>query len=789
MNRKKWIAAAALATALIFAGCFGGGGDDDDGDDNPIGPGPGGSMETESRTGALSLPEGSTLSGSGLEVLSFADAVTVAGAGAFSLQANQADNYQMLFARAPGAGKPALLGLYDPIGKVTTMNDSTTALGMALMNPYLAYAGPALKSQFMNEALRGGKFAALVGLINDAHRIDGASALDYATNPGVYQKSAELMKETMEALGGGGAVAPLKEAPRFEGVGGGKLSFYNSRQIAYVAGVYDNMGVLKDVIEIGGKEEGLTYQWGWPPVVSGGEEKTDLTLADGTYDVRITKGADYTRFSAWSDPAGRATALNTGKTVLRLVELVIGKAPDVDFEDLSKSVSFTTSRAAALNSAIASGNAEEYVTGMAEWIAENKTGIADWVWGEEIAKADQGAREDFLAAAAGMLADMTLVFELLGMDNEDGPLFWDYLFSPVGVDYTVTLSGGGVTSSGTNDPPTAEFTVTPPAGVVGTYFSFDGSLSTDDQDAAEALLYRWDWESDGVWDFAWNGATGATHSYAEAGAYDITLEVQDSGGLVGSVVHTLNVGGGAGSASHVKLFIDLAPWKPDSLEAPSNSEAVTVLEELGFTEGTGDDTYEIIGSDMMATAPLVPGQDLVIVSNDQSQNFYNIYAENQIRFNNFVYTGGALFWEACDNGWNFGDIVTAGITLPGNVTIQVDMDTYNYVTDQALPLVSGLPDTLDHDNASHDAFFDLPDGTTIYCVNEEGEPTLVEYNLGGGWVILTGQPLEHQYSNVHWANDMEELLPRIIAYFTGKTYVPGKRGGGPAAGGRPSSTR
>ena len=104
MNRKKWIAAGALATALIFAGCFGGDGDDDDGDDNPIGPGPDGSMETESRAGTLSLPEGSTLSGSGLEVLSFADATSIVGAGAFSLQANQADNYQMLFARAPGAG-------------------------------------------------------------------------------------------------------------------------------------------------------------------------------------------------------------------------------------------------------------------------------------------------------------------------------------------------------------------------------------------------------------------------------------------------------------------------------------------------------------------------------------------------------------------------------------------------------------------------------------------------------------------------------------------------------------
>jgi hypothetical protein len=35
---------------------------------------------------------------------------------------------------------------------------------------------------------------------------------------------------------------------------------------------------------------------------------------------------------------------------------------------------------------------------------------------------------------------------------------------------------------------------------------------------------------------------------------------------------------------------------------------------------------------------------------------------------------------------------------------------------------------------------------------------------------MTGQPLEHQYTHIYGANDMEELLPRIVSYFTGVEF-------------------
>jgi len=230
--------------------------------------------------------------------------------------------------------------------------------------------------------------------------------------------------------------------------------------------------------------------------------------------------------------------------------------------------------------------------------------------------------------------------------------------------------------------------------------------------------------------------------------------------LIGVISHSLNVVTGYGNASHIKLFMDKNPWNSDAM--------IRMLQKLGYTEGTSSNTYEILPSSEMGTIALSPGIDLVIISNDQTQTFYNNYANNQILFNNFVNNGGALFWEACDNGWNEGSMQSAGVILPGNLKTSYKLDYYNYVYNSSLPLVKGLPSTLDHNYASHESFSNFPDGTIIYCINSDSKPTLIEFNLGAGWVLISGQPLEHQYDRVYRNPDMENLLPRIISRFTGR---------------------
>ncbi|MDY6915416.1 MAG: PKD domain-containing protein, partial [Candidatus Cloacimonadota bacterium] len=548
---------------------------------------------------------------------------------------------------------------------------------------------------------------------------------------------------------------PQTYPPFIEDGEGNDISFLNPRHVWYAAGIYPDENNLEEVVTI--DRATFTYNMGWPPEVVAYPQVTPYDLGNGYFKIWVTKGGDFSKLGQWNDPIGRATTLNMSQAVLYLLELVIGNLPEADLVTLGEELNIDANLSYQLQAAIAQGNTELFIKHIFELFSDNANQIAFWAWQE----AHGDAAENFVLAASEFFNKINLVFQLMGYVNEQGPFFWDLVHASQEVTYYITQENGEIVNVGQNDPPVAEFTIDPPSGIVDTEFFFNASDSYDDIDTKGELLYRWDWETNNNWT-NWSTLHTSVHSYDEPGSYNVTLQVKDTGGLVGSQTHRVNVGGGAGTANHVKLFQDNLPWSTNSM--------VIMLEELGFSEGIGENTYEIIPSSEMATIPLIPGEDLVIISNDQDQTFYNNYAVSQVRFTNFVYMGGSLFWEACDEGWAGGSIVEAGILLPGNITTTFDYDYWNYVTDQNLPLVAGLPNEMDHNYASHESFSNVPDGTTIYTIDESGNPTLIEFNLGGGWILVTGQPLEHQYTNVYGNNDMEEMLPRIVSYFTGVEF-------------------
>lgn len=61
------------------------------------------------------------------------------------------------------------------------------------------------------------------------------------------------------------------------------------------------------------------------------------------------------------------------------------------------------------------------------------------------------------------------------------------------------------------------------------------TLSAQGQDAEADgwdtcyLEYRWDWDSDGVWDTDWSQSTEATHAFTEPGLTSVTVETRDQG--------------------------------------------------------------------------------------------------------------------------------------------------------------------------------------------------------------------------------------------------------------------
>ncbi len=89
-----------------------------------------------------------------------------------------------------------------------------------------------------------------------------------------------------------------------------------------------------------------------------------------------------------------------------------------------------------------------------------------------------------------------------------------------------------------NTPPAPDFTWRPSDPAAGSAITFDAAATADAEEPSSALRYRWDWESDGIWDTGFLATPEVTHTYALAGTKMITVEALDSLGLAGRATKT-----------------------------------------------------------------------------------------------------------------------------------------------------------------------------------------------------------------------------------------------------------
>ncbi|MFZ5968691.1 MAG: fibronectin type III domain-containing protein [Bacillota bacterium] len=145
---------------------------------------------------------------------------------------------------------------------------------------------------------------------------------------------------------------------------------------------------------------------------------------------------------------------------------------------------------------------------------------------------------------------------------------------------------------------------------------------------------------------------------------------------------------------------------------------------------------------------------LIIISNDQDNAFYNRFRQNKLKLEDYIKNGGTMIFGASSGGWADGDISSA---LPGNITIyERRYENYNIISDSSHPIVTGelsdgqpLTDSDLYSNyASHTSFEEatLPSGSKVILREKSsGQPTLVEYSLGSGIVIVSGLTWEHSW--------------------------------------------
>ncbi len=114
--------------------------------------------------------------------------------------------------------------------------------------------------------------------------------------------------------------------------------------------------------------------------------------------------------------------------------------------------------------------------------------------------------------------------------------------------FTLANSGGSTlvyfvphpcTECGVNTSPIAEFTVNPDV-QVSTQDDITFSASTS-SDAESDLVYRWDWNADGVYDTPFTDQHTINNTYPLGGTKTVFLQVKDAGGLTDRVSHTFEV--------------------------------------------------------------------------------------------------------------------------------------------------------------------------------------------------------------------------------------------------------
>ncbi|MBN1314336.1 MAG: hypothetical protein JXA42_02670, partial [Anaerolineales bacterium] len=179
----------------------------------------------------------------------------------------------------------------------------------------------------------------------------------------------------------------------------------------------------------------------------------------------------------------------------------------------------------------------------------------------------------------------------------------------------------------------------------------------------------------------------------------------------------------------VLVIQDKLSWGYDSLHI--------VLEENYIA-------YDQVGSDQIPTIDMNRYR-LVIIPSDQTLSFNTRFNDNLGKFEAYAQSGGILVVHTANYSSDYPIIQG-----PGGVLVSWQPSNNNYVAMPEHPMAQGVDPIFSGNYASHNIIQNLPPDANVICTlgsGPGGPATLVEYPLGIGWVILSGQTLEWLYGN------------------------------------------
>lgn len=130
------------------------------------------------------------------------------------------------------------------------------------------------------------------------------------------------------------------------------------------------------------------------------------------------------------------------------------------------------------------------------------------------------------------------------------------LFDTTSLDINVNLGASA---------PIVDFSHKPEDGHILSEYLFDASGTYDDEDSLSTLKFRWDFNSDGIWDTPFSNNPIITHTFGTVNNYEVNLQVQDPTGLNTFLKRSVIVG-----LIDSDLFVDFT-WLPEN---PTDKDTV-----------------------------------------------------------------------------------------------------------------------------------------------------------------------------------------------------------------------
>ncbi len=545
--------------------------------------------------GRIEVPENTPLDPTGFLLLSSGGESVLNDSWEFTdMPVWDSDAGQFLFVESEG--NTSVLLMYARPEEITleselVLTTSHVAQGIMAMHPVFFNLDDRQRREILDLALEHEDFPDLVLLINQALQTAPERFFDYDTFPVLYELAVAICNDAAAAWRDSQAEGEGKEQigrskdPHLDDWPENGMTLFNPHLLFYgveLSGAENGWTVLRG-------RDGLTQLIppGWSPVV-----EKELKVLDGNYTVQFWKGQGAFWSSNRAEKAGaQANMLKTLFLALDALappgwNIATGIADNNDLiEWLTTHPSEQMNDIISIWEALNLSSADDSITvlkkiveamvnngvyegSLTQWVAQGIYKITD---------VDGRSLWRHFKTVNGWLNTFVKVLKVYDIVNEFVPYYGQVFFYRNHYLYELNVVNGILSLGYSEIAPDAVLSGSTATPVTEQEVTFDASNTTDDVDTLSSLSFRFDFESDGIWDTDWAlGNATASHAYNVSGTKTCIVEVKDSDGLIAQAAYYLYVLESGFGTLGIDVTPDTGQWR---LFGPAS---------FGSMEGTGD---------------------------------------------------------------------------------------------------------------------------------------------------------------------------------------------------------